>query len=84
MIEAIVKNAALAPILAASDAEYKNGGVFFLDADYLTRLQAKCNAFPRSIALLVREAQAIAADEEAARYALFLCRNLFECFIYLL
>ena len=76
MIEAIVKNAALAPILAASDAEYKNGGVFFLDADYLTRLQAKCNAFPRSIALLVREAQAIAADEEAARYALFLCRAM--------
>lgn len=66
----------LAPILSQCDAERATHGVFFLEADYLTRLQGKCNVFPRSIGLLQAEAAAIRQHEAASRYALFLCRAM--------
>ncbi len=76
MMDMLAGRPELAPLIAAVEAEYSTQGVFFLEADFLTRLQAKCNAFPRSLPLLLREAQTVLRDREAARYALFVCRAM--------
>ena len=56
--------------------EYNKQGVFFLEEAYLHRLQEKCNPFPRTEGEVFAAAARLRADENAARYALFVCRAM--------
>lgn len=57
-------------------AEYEREGVFFLKEDYLRDVQAKCNAFPRTLDRVLAEAATLSERPEKALYALFLCRAM--------
>ena len=56
--------------------EYRTNGVFFLQESYIRALHEKTNAFPRIIEPLLAGAKQVAQDEDAAIYALFLCRAM--------
>ena len=57
-------------------AEFERAGVFFLKEDYLRDVQAKCNAFPRTLERVLAEAAALREKPQEALYALFLCRAM--------
>ena len=57
-------------------AEFEREGVFFLKEDYLRDVQAKCNAFPRTLDRVLAEAATLSERPEEALYALFLCRAM--------
>lgn len=63
-------------ILEASRTEYARQRVFFLEKDWITDIQTRTGAFPRILKALLDEAEALLADEDAARYALFVCRAM--------
>jgi hypothetical protein len=63
-------------IYEEAQAEFERAGVFFLKEDYLREVQAKCNAFPRTLERVLAEAAALRARPEEALYALFLCRAM--------
>ncbi len=65
-----------APILQAVKDDFQENGVFFLSDDYLCTLQSKTNAFPRVFDELKKGAKAVANDEDAAKYALFVSRAM--------
>lgn len=57
-------------------AEFEREDVFFLKEDYLRAVQAKCDAFPRTLDRVLSEAAALREKPEEALYALFLCRAM--------
>ena len=67
---------ALDSIFEACVAEYDKQGTFFLEERYLLALQSAHRPFPRSIGHLLSEAARVRADDDAALYALFVCRAM--------
>lgn len=65
-----------APVLAQAKEEYAREGVFFLQEEYILRLQQKTNAYPRLVSPLCLQARELAADADAALYTLFLYRAM--------
>ena len=63
-------------IYDAAMAEYDREGVFFLKDEYLQRVLDETEAFSRVVNETFAEAKAIREDENAAKYALFLCRAM--------
>lgn len=63
-------------LLEACRTEYTRLGTFFLEEAWITDLQARTGAFPRTLNALLTEAEALRVDAEAARYALFVCRAM--------
>ena len=64
------------PVLAQASEEYAREGVFFLQEEYILGLQRKTNAYPRLLSVLCTQARELAADRDAALYALFVCRAM--------
>ena len=56
--------------------EYRKNGVFFLHPTYIRAIHEKTNAFPRILESLLEGAEKVVQDENAAIYALFLCRAM--------
>ena len=59
-----------------AEKEYREHGVFFLKEEYIKAVNAKTSAFVNTEAALIEAARAVSADENAAKYALFVYRAM--------
>lgn len=76
MLKKFEQRPEFAQILGSVRREYGEKGTFFLEEGYLRALQDRLDLFPRTMEAILRSAAAIRAEEEAARYALFVCRAM--------
>lgn len=67
-----------ADVFARANTEYADFGVFFLEREYLLRVQQNLNAYPRTLEAVLQEADRLKKDPDAALYALFVYRAM-EC-----
>lgn len=66
----------LRDIFLLSLEEYKKQGVFFLDRNYISELHFRFDLFPSIIDELLCAADTLRADEDSARYLLFVYRAM--------
>ena len=56
--------------------EYESSGVYFLSEEYIRAINDECNAYPRILESVIKEAERIRENRELSIYALFISKAM--------